>query len=129
MARLYSVQAGTRRWPIHVFYKMLDLAAINAWILFREVTGKKISRQRFILQLADELREQYVNCRSRHTGQQDIPTEEYRGTSNRRRQCQIADNCKQSKTTNSCSICKKFVCGKCTAEIKKILTCVKCSKE
>lgn len=47
MARLYSVRAATRRWPVHVFYNVLDIAAINAYILFSECTGEKISRHEF----------------------------------------------------------------------------------
>ena len=47
----------------HVFYKVLDLAAINSWILYKEVTGKAISRRDFILQLAEELSDPYVKSR------------------------------------------------------------------
>jgi endonuclease IV len=36
---------------------MLDLAAINAWIIYRGVTGKKTSRHAFLSQLAKELRD------------------------------------------------------------------------
>ena len=37
MARKYSVKASGRRRPVHVFYNVLDLAAINSWILYKEV--------------------------------------------------------------------------------------------
>ena len=42
MARLYSTKVGSRRWPIQVFYDILDLAGINAVILYKEVTGQNI---------------------------------------------------------------------------------------
>jgi hypothetical protein len=51
MARKYSVKASSRRWPVQVFYNVLDLAAINAWVLYKETTNKRISRRKFILQL------------------------------------------------------------------------------
>nr|XP_024654867.1 uncharacterized protein LOC112430683 [Maylandia zebra] len=35
MAWMYSVRAATRRWPVAVFYNMLDLAAVNAYILYK----------------------------------------------------------------------------------------------
>ena len=41
MARKYSVKAGSRRWPVHVLYNILDLTGINSWILYLEVTEKK----------------------------------------------------------------------------------------
>ena len=37
----------------------LDLAAINAWIIYRGVTGEETSRHAFLRQLAEELREVY----------------------------------------------------------------------
>ena len=33
MARKYTVNAASRRWPVHFFYNILDFAAINNHIL------------------------------------------------------------------------------------------------
>uniref|UniRef100_A0A1A9V7W1 PiggyBac transposable element-derived protein domain-containing protein n=1 Tax=Glossina austeni TaxID=7395 RepID=A0A1A9V7W1_GLOAU len=44
MARKYSV-----------FFNILDLAGVNAWILYKETTGEEILRQQFLFQLAEEL--------------------------------------------------------------------------
>ena len=52
MARRYSTRAAARRWPVHVFYNILDLAAINAWIIYRGVTGEEMSRHAFLRQIA-----------------------------------------------------------------------------
>jgi hypothetical protein len=40
-----STRCGTRRWPIHVFYNVLDIAALNAWIIFKESSDSSISRR------------------------------------------------------------------------------------
>jgi len=40
MAQRYSTRAAELRCPVHVFYNILDLVAINAWIIYRGVTGK-----------------------------------------------------------------------------------------
>ena len=48
MARKYSVKTSTRRWPIHSFQNTLDLAAINAWIAYKEVTKNNIPRRVFL---------------------------------------------------------------------------------
>ena len=48
MARKYNVKAGSFRCPLQVFFNILDLAAINAWILCKMCTGSKISRKEFI---------------------------------------------------------------------------------
>ena len=36
MVRQYSVKAGTRWWPITVFYYILDLAGTNAFVLYKK---------------------------------------------------------------------------------------------
>ena len=48
MARKYSTKSSSRRWPLQVFFNILDLAGINAWILYKETTGEKISRKNFL---------------------------------------------------------------------------------
>ncbi|KAJ8271033.1 hypothetical protein GJAV_G00122010 [Gymnothorax javanicus] len=60
MARQYSVKGGTRRWPVAAFYNVLDLAAINAWVLYRQCMNENISRREFMLQLAQELRAEWM---------------------------------------------------------------------
>ena len=70
MARAYSVKTS-RRWPVKMFYNILDLAGINAWILFKEVTGSTITRRDFLLQLATELSDEYVTARGRQHADND----------------------------------------------------------
>lgn len=49
MTRKYLVKAPTRRWPVAVFYNILDLAAINASILFNKCTNERLSQRNFIM--------------------------------------------------------------------------------
>ena len=60
MARQYLAKAGTRQWSISVFYDILDLACIDAFVLYKGRTGSSISRRDFILKLATELREDHL---------------------------------------------------------------------
>ena len=64
MCRKYSAKAASRRWPVQVFYNMLNLAGINAWILYKTVTGIKITRRHFIFKLAEELSAPYIHATS-----------------------------------------------------------------
>ena len=57
MSKMYSVKAATKRWPVGVFYNILNLAAINAWILYKAANNSKISREKFILKIMEEIRE------------------------------------------------------------------------
>ena len=36
MARQYSVKADTRQWPVAIFYNILNLAGINAFVLYKK---------------------------------------------------------------------------------------------
>jgi len=125
MARKYSTRAGTRRWPVHVFYNILDLAGINAWILFKECTGSNVPRREFLLKLATELSQTYTLERGRvpmDSATVPCPT----GTAqtlrlDKRRKCRIKKHCKGNVASVLCATCREPVCGKCTSE-----TLVKC---
>ena len=49
------------KFEILQMFNILDLPGINAWILYRETTGIKISRQEFLFQLAVELAAMYIS--------------------------------------------------------------------
>ena len=127
MARQYSVKAGTRRWPVAKFYNILDLASINAFVLYKKKTGDSISRRDFIFKLACELREDYIAERSsrRIAPAQGLSTAGKKSV--KRKQCQVAVNCKQNKTSNCCHKCNSTVCGNCTAN--SFVECVICAME
>lgn len=119
MARNYTTKSSSRRWPLQVFFNILDLAAINSWIIYNLCTNENISRRKYILNLADELRSQYVRTRKSTTyvdGSQ---------STNKRRQCQ-SKKC-GNKSKDNCKICKKVVCGKCVGIITKEIICSGCT--
>lgn len=125
MARKFSVKAKCNRWPVHVFFNVLDLAAINAWILYKETADIEISRQDFLFQLASELASMDENLDSSSQTTQSAKNVQ-QGTSTDpklRPKCQIRF-CNENKTTKTCSKCGKFTCGFCEAPTSII--CKKC---
>ena len=86
MARQFSVKAASRRWPVHLFYNVLDLATINATILYTSVTGVKISRKHLIQKLSEELRVHYM----REKQQMHIPPAITEDKVSKRKLCQVA---------------------------------------
>ena len=42
MAQKYTVRTMTGRWPVRSFQNTLHLAAINAWVLYTEISDTKI---------------------------------------------------------------------------------------
>jgi len=72
LAKKYSVKCESCRWPLHVFYNILDLAAINAWILYMESTDhvyhEKISyfNYRKNLSLNMQMQEKIIRLQQNH---------------------------------------------------------------
>ena len=127
MARQYTVKAGTRRWPVAVFYNILDIACINACVLYKKKTGDAISRRNFTFQLAIQLREAHVQGKAapqtqQHTVLPPLFNNSYQNSmvdkSRKQKQCQVNVNCEQNKTAKLCCGCRRSVCGKCTVCVK-----------
>lgn len=115
MARKYTVKSGSRRWPLQIFFNILDLAAINAWTLYNEVTEENISRNFFLFQLAEELSGKHEDSSELEYLNNLLKSPE---NLNIRKTCQIGFY-NENKSANICARCQKYVCGKCT--FKKLL--------
>ena len=120
MARKYSVKAGSFRRPLRVFFNILDLAEINAWILYKECTRSKISRKESVFCLAEELAGENKENICQRSGASFLSP----STSEVRKSCQVG-YCKKNRSNNYRIYCKKIVCGKCTNNIQYI--CKKCA--
>ena len=55
MARYHTSKSSTRKWPVAVFFSMLDYACINAYIIYCLTTKLKLPRRQFVLELTKEL--------------------------------------------------------------------------
>ena len=55
MVKKYSTKQPSRRWLVAVFCNILDVSAVNSWIIYKKVTGNAISRRDFIIKLAEEV--------------------------------------------------------------------------
>ncbi|CAJ1079156.1 uncharacterized protein LOC109196619 [Xyrichtys novacula] len=63
MVREYTVRTGTWRWPVAVFYNMIDMAALDAHVLYQACTGRKERRVDFLVELARELANSHVTAK------------------------------------------------------------------
>lgn len=108
MCRQMSTKAGTRRWPLAVFFNILDMACINSWIIFKKNTGINISRRNFIRQLTEQLTEY-----SPGTAKQTQTAEKL----DKRVRCEVKSSCRRNLTSTLCISCKRPVCGVCLYNI------------
>lgn len=70
MIQKYTCQRGAKRWPMKLFYFMLDVTALNAFLLWKpkhpgwEPRQARIHRRLFIRQLAKDLAVPYIARRA-----------------------------------------------------------------
>ena len=61
MVRTYTCKRMTRRWPVALFYNMIDVSAVNAYVIWQQSNGKnnrifiKKRRRKFLIRLGKEL--------------------------------------------------------------------------
>ncbi|GFR29770.1 uncharacterized protein TNCT_21651 [Trichonephila clavata] len=72
MARKFTTKSKSCRWPFQVFFNILDLARINALILYKQTTGDNISSQDFLLKLAIELAAEFREARGHNQKKKQI---------------------------------------------------------
>ena len=72
MARLYLTRSASRRWPLTVWGNILDIAAINARVIFMKSTGTQISRRNSLLKLIKELTAKQTTMQSRESSDRPI---------------------------------------------------------
>ena len=112
MLRYYSTKSATRRWPLSVFYNLMDILCLNAFVLAKEMRMKNAnSRREFLLFLGKQL----CTGKSRQSTQRQNFSDFNQPSGNlfstQRFRCCL---CKSNKTRETCSTCSKFVCGSCS---------------
>lgn len=111
--RAYTVRTGTQRWPIAVFYNILDIAASNAHVLYEKCTGSNESRRTFQYQLADELRRRHMQAIEQEKEKKQALREMKRVSEGKTTTCQVRQSCNRNRSTEQCAICHKYTCRKC----------------
>ena len=123
--RCYSVKRATRRWPMAIFYNMVDTAAYNAFLLFKQSHPQFWSkepfqaRRAFLKMLAEELLDD-----NSEAPVVQIQQPKRKPSSNVRGFCFLCTTGKREKTRLVCDICDRFVCENHRA---KKITCDNCS--
>lgn len=56
----YSVARISCRWPLTIFFSLMNIAGINSQIIYRENTGKMITRREYLKTLGQELTKPYM---------------------------------------------------------------------
>lgn len=118
-----TVARKTRRWPLRIFYGMLDAAGINSFVLHRFKTLNKDTRSNFLKQLADVLVEDHMKQRAEnkrlprklrqsirdYLGYPDEPPPQEPPKLSRR--CDFCPRSRDRKGRHICIHCRKNMCA------------------
>lgn len=129
---IYTTSRRSRRWPLTIFYRVLDLSSVNAYILYKMHHKKDMDRGDFMKQLARELVVTHMQRRVLNSklprdlrltmarilgpdNPRELPAAE--SEPKKRRRCYTCDPKKNRKSNYSCISCKKTICLQCAAQI------------
>lgn len=143
---IYSSSRRSRRWPLAVFYQMLDVSCVNAFILYISFRGNPlVTRFLFIHELAMQLIQPHM---VRRLDQPNLPRdiraviEQSTSTHGRQEQPQLRHGCipsdrlekrktcskcppvKERKTNYKCIKCNQPICLECSRKL-----CVSCAQQ
>ncbi|KAH1009951.1 hypothetical protein HUJ05_004326 [Dendroctonus ponderosae] len=137
MCASYSVSRITRRWPLVVFFRHLEIAGINARVIFKfNNLDNKDERRVFLRKLALELMKDHLKERALT---QSLPKDisyfldKYRNEEGTERGeevktgiCFICGTHKNNRTKQKCNKCARNICKK---HSSTHITCTKCKEE
>lgn len=119
----YNVSRNSKRWPLTIFYAMLNMSGINGIIIHRINNNKPTEKRRQFLKnlglalVGEHLTvRQNVNCLPREMRKRireyvGEPSEEPPAKlPNARKRCQVCPAKKDRKTKHTCQACLKFIC-------------------
>lgn len=140
----YSAKRKTNRWPMIVFYNILDVSAYNAYVLWKAINPNwhknKLTRRRLFLEnLGKELIKQHIAARTHLPRTEEskqivkkIQEEEAEPGPSRvqtteiprkRARCKFCPSSNDNKTNITCKVCNKHIC-----KVHVIYLCPNCNK-
>lgn len=128
LCHTYSVSRKTRRWPLCIFYGLLNAVGINSMILLAGSESKSKesvpNRRTFLKKLATDLIRPHLearikipslsrNLRTDIAGILGIPVQETLPVQKNIHsgRCSFCNRSKDRKSRTSCNTCKKFICA------------------
>ena len=127
----YTVHRRTRRWPLAIFYALLDIAGVNAHVLFTsEDSNSKVARRDFLISVGKSLITPHIKRRLGDPGlpralvdvmknaagvtSKDAdaagPSRQEVGQSRKRKRCFLCPSTNDNKHSTVCRQCNKTVC-------------------
>jgi len=120
MTENYTVARTSARWPLTIFYALMNIGGINSQIIYQANTKNKISRLQFLKTLGRELMEEHVQNRitipavrievkssiRKYFNVQQLQESRVKASG----RCSFCERSKDRKTTKVCTTCIRLIC-------------------
>lgn len=119
MSENYSVARASARWPLTIFYALMNIGGINAQIIYQENTKNKITRLQFLKALGKELMQENVKIRAtipavrlqvKSMIKKYFDVQETIQNVRSKGRCSFCERTRDRKTTKVCTTCVKLIC-------------------
>ncbi|KAB0803234.1 hypothetical protein PPYR_00204 [Photinus pyralis] len=136
LQKKYSVSRKANRWPLVIFYFLLNVSGVNSYVIYKENTVKKIRRQDFLASLCLSLvyeqgkRRVYETnipqsmklrlCELLKIEKNTVSVPKQQDVTEAR--CAFCPSKKNRKSKTLCSVCKRHICKEHTT-----VKCKECS--
>ncbi|CAM4608293.1 unnamed protein product [Leuciscus chuanchicus] len=143
MIATYSCKRRTARWPMALFSAMIDVSAINAFVVWKAINpewerGKCFKRRLFLEQLGKALVSPHMKSRKRlprtpasvnvlkkiqdpsSDSEEESPGPSTKPPSSKRKRCEVCPRNKDTKSGRQCTKCNKNICLAHTVNICKM---------
>ena len=138
MAGKYDTSRNSRRWSLTVFYALLNVFTINAYILYCHNPENKLNRRLFIKSVSMLLVQEALKGRLQniHLSRdlrsgirrmlpelEESSTSSQASTSNRAKRCALCERSRDCKVKTLCTTCGKHVCKDHSKLFVQCITC------
>ena len=138
MAGEYDTSRNSRRWPLTVFYTLLNVSTINAYILYCHNPENKLKRRLFIKNVSMQLVQEALKRRLQNIHlsrdlksgirrmlpeSEESSTYSQASTSNRAKRCELCERSRDRKVKTVCTTCGKHVCKDHSKLFVQCITC------
>ena len=101
--KTYSCSKKSKKWWLRIFYLLLDLAVINAYVIYKETATKQFTQKEFTLQIASHNSRKRQPCFHDPASVTRLTERHFQERQNRRGHCRICLQCR--RTYFCCSQC------------------------